>query len=806
VNTQFLAEQMFAVGYTDLISVTPPDAQLSPGSKIPLSALGKAPGKRLSNGLYAGYNWRKYIATPDDVRSWCLEGANVGLRADRFPGVDIDCTDEQLARIIERCAVEQLGPAPVRVGRYPKRLLMYRTETPFSRLRLWIIGKGEKHLVEILGQGQQYLVQGIHAGTGRPYEWTSAPGVPGYLTVITVEQAKAFLTALEADLTMLGLQLTHEGDGRPLTDSAGIDQEGLRAPSVDLVAEAVGKIPNTNELFPSRDDYITMAYAIRAAVGEENEADGAHIFVDWAMRWDGNELSSGNDPDVALDDYKRAKGDKRVGWSWLCEHARQFGFNDAVLTFDVVADGPEPMAIIVPEYSDQWVADRVVELIQDDIRVVPQNDQFLVWHGGKWAPDAERLAEHLVSTALRKMASRLMRTGVSEEEKKKNFRHAHLLCSGEKVSVITRLVKLDKGLRVSVSALDHDPWVINTPGGVVDLKTTTLNKPDRGALCTKATRVTPEFDAACPTWMAFLWETTGGDQEVIDYLQRLVGYYLTGSTREQQFSFLYGEGGNGKGTFMNTLEEIFGDYVRTTPFTTFAETYGEQHSTELAMLHGARLVLTSEVAEGQRWNEQRVKSLTGGDPVTARFMRQDFFTYIPQFKLLFAGNSKPEMRNGGGPAMRRRTHLVGFTRKPRKVDLELREKLRPEYPAILAWGMRGTPLFLARGLNPPKAVLDATAEYFEEEDAVGQWLAEWCDVGGEFVALTTELFTSWEQYCNQLNIKAVGSAKRLASVLVTRGYGRWRDPQSRQRGFQGIKPHNRQVFETTTSGARHSSN
>jgi hypothetical protein len=172
-----LAERMFELGYRGLIPVIPPGASLAPTSKISPSSIGKIPGRRLENGVWVGFDWRAMEATLDDVREWHRWGANVGLRADVFPGVDIDCTDEQLATMIEGVVIAKLGPAPVRVGNYPKRLLMYRTAEPFPRRRLWM-QRGEQHyLVEILGAGQQYLISGTHPTTLRPYEWNV--GGPG---------------------------------------------------------------------------------------------------------------------------------------------------------------------------------------------------------------------------------------------------------------------------------------------------------------------------------------------------------------------------------------------------------------------------------------------------------------------------------------------------------------------------------------------------------------------------------------------------------------------------------------------------
>jgi putative DNA primase/helicase len=262
---------------------------------------------------------------------------------------------------------------------------------------------------------------------------------------------------------------------------------------------------------------------------------------------------------------------------------------------------------------------------------------------------------------------------------------------------------------------------LNTPEGIVDLRTGQMRPHDRAALCSMTT-VAPA-DLACPRWQRFLDQVTAGDQDLQRFLRRIAGYGLTGSTREHALFFFYGTGANGKGTFLNTLTAILGDYAKVAGMDTFTESHTDRHPTELAMLRGARIVAAQETEEGRRWAESRIKALTGGDPITARFMRQDFFTYTPQFKLLIAGNHKPGLRNID-EAIRRRFHLLPFTVRipPEARDPNLFDKLKEEWPAILGWALQGCLEWQAEGLNPPAAVIEATAEYFDDEDSFGRWL------------------------------------------------------------------------------------
>ena len=212
----------------------------------------------------------------------------------------------------------------------------------------------------------------------------------------------------------------------------------------------------------------------------------------------------------------------------------------------------------------------------------------------------------------------------------------------------------------------------------VDLKTGQSYAPRREDYCTKAAACDPGGE--CPFWWEFLERVTAGNQELESYLQRVVGYCLTGRTTEHVMFFVYGTGANGKSVFINTISGMMGDYAATAPMDTFLDSKVERHPTELAMLRGARLVVAIETEEGRRWSEAKLKALTGGDKITARFMRQDFFEFTPKFKLMVAGNHKPSLRSVD-EAIRRRLHLIPFTVTipPEDRDEHLADTLKNEW-------------------------------------------------------------------------------------------------------------------------------
>ena len=241
-------------------------------------------------------------------------------------------------------------------------------------------------------------------------------------------------------------------------------------------------------------------------------------------------------------------------------------------------------------------------------------------------------------------------------------------------------------------------------------------------------------------------------------------------TVEHALFFLYGTGGNGKSVFIDTIAGILGGYHTTAAMTTFTAARNEQHPTDIAKLMGARLVSAVETEEGRLWAEAKIKQMTGGDAVAARFMRQDFFDFHPQFKLLIAGNHKPGLRSVDA-AIRRRFNLVPFeVRIPKdEQDKDLADKLKAEWPSILSWMIGGCVEWQQDGLDPPECVARATDEYMTEEDAVGAWLKECCGLDAQARTRASRLFESWSRWAKAAN-EWIGSQKAFSQKLRDRGF------------------------------------
>jgi len=302
---------------------------------------------------------------------------------------------------------------------------------------------------------------------------------------------------------------------------------------------------------------------------------------------------------------------------------------------------------------------------------------------------------------------------------------------------------------------------------------------------TKLTKGQPfgsEWWGRAPRWASFLGELTGGDLELQDYLQRLAGYGCTGSAREHALPFLLGPGGNGKGTFAGALIHALGDYGHAMPEGFLAEQHGERHPSELARLCGVRFAVASETEAGSAWNEARLKTLTGGDRIAAREMRQDFFEFEPSHTLIVLGNNAPTIRSVDD-AIRRRIQVVPLTRRVQKPDLELPAKLAAEADGILTWAIAGAVAWIDGGLRPPRCVLDASATYFDSQDDLIEWIEQECTTGPERMGGPTALHGSYRRFMEERNQIPLGR-KRFGNELEKRGFRR--DKVNEERVHLGI--------------------
>jgi putative DNA primase/helicase len=437
-------------------------------------------------------------------------------------------------------------------------------------------------------------------------------------------------------------------------------------------------------------------------------------------------------------------------------------------------DAPPSVTVLPDTLTESDVAGVFAREYEGMLRFCHTTGGWFYWDDAHWSRNDDGQAPHLIR-GLSHDLSAGQKPKVKATVRKRSF-----------TSGVEYFARNDPAFSVTFAKWDQDPYLLGTPNGTVDLRTGEMKRADPVDGITKITSIAPSDNADCPLWLQFLADSTGDDAELTRFLQQWTGYCLTGDTREHALAFVHGGGGNGKSVFLNTVSYILLNYAVTASMDTFTASRSDKHPTDLAMLRGARLVTASETEEGRAWAESRIKQMTGGDPISARFMRQDFFTFQPQFKLCIVGNHQPALRNVDDAA-RRRFNIIPFNRKPAKPDRGLETKLRGEAPAILRWMLDGCLDWQQGGLVRPASIVEATETYFAEQDVFGQWLSDCCRVeldNRNISEFATDLFESWSTYAEHAGEYA-GSAKAFGQNLVKRGFAKKKTMHGRT--YSGIR-------------------
>lgn len=434
------------------------------------------------------------------------------------------------------------------------------------------------------------------------------------------------------------------------------------------------------------------------------------------------------------------------------------------------------------DLSENGLIDGFVASHRHKLRFDHDVGKWFVWNGKRWERNSTQLAHEYARQLSIKVALTDPKSPAVKTLKRVSTWEA-----------IERGARRVAPLATTSAIWDADPWLLGTPGGTVDLRTGDLREARQSDFITKQTAIAPiplsKFDPAkhCPTWLAFLGFATGENAAAIRFLQQWLGYSLTGDTREQALLFVHGPGGSGKGTAINGFADVMGEYSLNVDMSTLTASKYEGHTTQFARLRGARMARASETEEGKAWAENRIKSLTGGDKVTARFMRQDDFEFVPEFKLTIFGNNRPAIANVD-EAIKRRFNVLPFTHIPPVKDLQLGAKLRSEWSGMLSWAILGCLDWQQNGLTRPKVVLDATAAYFEEQDTFQLWIDAECEVGRLHADTTDRLWESWMFYAREVGEPCGSRNKTFPEMMQRRGYSPIKNKNGiRGRGFAGIK-------------------
>lgn len=419
--------------------------------------------------------------------------------------------------------------------------------------------------------------------------------------------------------------------------------------------------------------------------------------------------------------------------------------------------------------TDFGNAERFARMFKDKLKYCHQFGTWLIWNGVRHKIDEQGQVMDFAQKAIRSIHEDLNEI-VDPDRRKKVFNHAEKSESLPRLKAMLELAQ--HMLAVHVNDLDTDKWILNVKNGVVDLKTGKLLAHNQSRLITKLAPVIYDETAECPRFIQFMNDVFDNDKDIIDFMQRLLGYCLTGDTSEQMMSFAYGAmGSNGKSTLMELFMNMIGDYGETTGSDTFTLKRNEGIPNDIARLRGARFVKISELKENTKLNEALIKQITGQDKLTARFLRQEFFTFMPAFKLMILTNHKPKL-TGDDPALWRRITLIPFLQRftgDRK-DKELPDKLSKEWSGILNWCVKGCLEWQKNGLCPPDKVQNATKEFQNESDVITNWMEDCCLVKPHLQTKSGNLFASFEKWCEENGERVYISRNKFSQKLVEKGF------------------------------------
>ncbi|MFD1547703.1 DNA primase family protein [Nonomuraea guangzhouensis] len=433
-------------------------------------------------------------------------------------------------------------------------------------------------------------------------------------------------------------------------------------------------------------------------------------------------------------------------------------------------------------YTELGHARRLVAAYGNDLRYIPVWKKWMVWDGARWLVDTTGETQRR-GKAVARGALEWAQKVDDDDGGKAIVAAAKRLESSRGVSGILTLAGTEKLIALDPSSLDADPYLLNCANGVLDLRTGELLEPDPMLHLTKVTKAAFRPDAEAPEFLKTL-ERILPDESVRTFVQRLLGYSLLGVVQEHVLAVFYGVGANGKGTLLGSVDYVLGDYAVTPDPELLAERSGNFHPTSSASLFGARLAVIQEFDEGRRLAEGTVKRLTGGDPIAARRMREDFWEFDPSHTFVMASNYRPVVR-GSDEGIWRRLRLVPFdvVIPKEERDGELPQRLRLEADGILTWMVEGYAFWQAKGLDEPDAVKQATQKYRDDSDAVARFIAEKCVVTGRPQCNSTQLFNAFSDWCSAEGLDP-GSQTAFSNTLVQRGYDK--GPIGGRMTFKGI--------------------
>ena len=811
-----------------LLPIIPVGSTLSDGSELTEEHLGKIPGQRRGDVWSGLANWSKMgsIAKVDSQRKlfpiW--EGwykppqvQTIGIAGRLFPAIDIDVTDPDYADLVQRVAFRVLGETIVR-GRSNsgKCLLMYRLDQPcdfITKARLpFQPAVGTPFTVEVLGLGQQYLIEGMHR-SGVPYQWSggNTPLLAGAenLPKITPAKIYLFIQELRKELAFLACMPIRDlrGGSRSGVEGDRIDitpKHPMVAPSPEVLAEALSRISVLDQGFAGREDWERFSRALKTAAGGDEEFYENH-YLPW------QQVNPENDDDTV---HKLWEGHPNSGIGW--DHvAAVCGYTDHLTAlFDDLTEGEEggPSEVetdggsrdsVAPRAPPPQEAENVIagKFVEDHARkdwiYVPTSRTGGDWkhfEEGRWQ-EAAGGALWACSEAASEIADKI-RTSASAKQAQltlaRQMRGAHI------AENVQRMARSNAKMIVTRPQLDNHPLHMGVPGGYVG-PDGLLHEPDPSLLITKCAAVAPA-PGPCPLWEGMVQTLSNYDAATFLALRSALGYTMTGSGEHQVFFFLQGmTGNNGKTTFLQIISRLMGSYSHLLPDGAFVAGGRQDIRFAFGGMEGAWFCFSNEIEQGEEWATARLKDKTGSGTTYIERKGVQGIEVPIHYALWFQGNHLPVFRKVD-PALRRRMIIFKLEHKFEEGGDEIvsfaDRCIEQEGPQIMRWLLSARQDYLKEGLLIPRSMIAERDEYINSQDALRQFIEEDLDFVPGGVITSEELYEAWRNWREMDGRKVEWSgsketfcrsfvAHELCSQKITRaqkGKGR-----RRRRLFIGIK-------------------
>ncbi len=445
-------------------------------------------------------------------------------------------------------------------------------------------------------------------------------------------------------------------------------------------------------------------------------------------------------------------------------------------------------AVTCGNLTDLGNARRFVAQAAGNMRYLVDRRKWLHWTGQRWELDRTGKALRLARQAVKAIYAEASEA-LTETDRKALAQHAMRSESESKIRAMVSLAQSEPEMPITFDELDRDPWLLNCLNGTIDLKTGGLREHRREDYISKLAPTEYDPDARSALWESFL-DRVLPDPEVQRYVQKALGYSLTGSTGLEKLFFAYGPPATGKSTLLAAVQAAMGDYAATADFETFLQRSHVSGAprNDIARLAGKRLVCSVEVEDGRRLAEGLINMLTGGDTITARFLYSEAFEFRPQFKLWLAANNRPSISGPEG-AIWRRLVQIPFLEEISEAerDPEIKARLRDEgRPAVMAWLIEGCLLWQKEGLQEPEAVKRLTGEYREESDPLRDFIQECCILEPAAQADNAEIWQAYQEWCKANSERYPLGRKRFSQALMARGLDQYQKGASRARTWVGI--------------------